>query len=163
MGIVKLRPGCLRARRQDPPRRTSRAEVRGATKADATCLPLSHFGGCRYSHSDSRWGRVGSTGRDMRPANTGVPLRLATRRTGGGTGCRALRGARCERQCSRGRAFAAGAASLILSLIPGRSPSRRRAAGVCGLGGLAPRLAVFHAGKASTLDPQAAFPQQALW
>ena len=50
------------------------------------------------------------------------------------------------------------AASLVLTLF-----GHRRAAGVCGvLGGLALRFAVFHAGKASALDPRATFAQQAL-
>ncbi len=50
------------------------------------------------------------------------------------------------------------AASLVLTLMPGR---HRTAAGVCGvLGGLALRFAVFHAGKASALDPRATFAQQ---
>jgi formate-dependent nitrite reductase membrane component NrfD len=50
------------------------------------------------------------------------------------------------------------AASLVLTLMPGR---HRTAAGICGvMGGLALRFAVFHAGKASALDPRATFAQQ---
>jgi formate-dependent nitrite reductase membrane component NrfD len=53
------------------------------------------------------------------------------------------------------------AASLVLSVIPGKSKTRRTAAGICGaLGALALRFAIFHAGKASTLDPRATFEQQ---
>ena len=53
------------------------------------------------------------------------------------------------------------AASLVLTLIPGRSSTRRRVAGVLGIaGGLALRFAVFHAGKASSLDPRATFEMQ---
>lgn len=54
------------------------------------------------------------------------------------------------------------AASLLLSLLPGESRFRRRASGILGIaGGLALRLAVFHAGKASARDPRATFSQQA--
>jgi formate-dependent nitrite reductase membrane component NrfD len=50
------------------------------------------------------------------------------------------------------------AASLVFTLF-----GHRRGAGVCGvLGGLSLRFAVFHAGKASALDPRATFAQQAL-
>ena len=53
-------------------------------------------------------------------------------------------------------------ASLVLTLIPGESKSRRRLAGLLGVaGGLALRFGVFHAGKASALDPRATFSQQA--
>jgi formate-dependent nitrite reductase membrane component NrfD len=54
------------------------------------------------------------------------------------------------------------AVSLALSLIPGKSDTRRRMAGVCGVfGSVALRFAIFHAGKASALDPRATFSQQA--
>jgi formate-dependent nitrite reductase membrane component NrfD len=50
------------------------------------------------------------------------------------------------------------AASLVLSLLPGRSPRRRIAESLTGTAGaLALRFAVFHAGKASARDPRAAF------
>lgn len=53
------------------------------------------------------------------------------------------------------------AASLVLTLVPGNRNFCRKAAGVCGvLGGLAVRFAIFHAGKASALDPRATFAQQ---
>lgn len=53
------------------------------------------------------------------------------------------------------------AASLVLSLLPGKSKSRRVAGGVLGTAGaLALRFAVFHAGKASARDPRATFRQQ---
>ena len=53
------------------------------------------------------------------------------------------------------------AASLVLSLIPGRSRAKRIAGGLLGTAGaLALRFAVFHAGKASSRDPRAAFHQQ---
>ncbi|HVR96584.1 MAG TPA: NrfD/PsrC family molybdoenzyme membrane anchor subunit [Thermoanaerobaculia bacterium] len=53
------------------------------------------------------------------------------------------------------------AASLALSLLPGRSKAKRRAAGVLGTAGaVALRFAVFHAGKASARDPRATFHQQ---
>jgi formate-dependent nitrite reductase membrane component NrfD len=49
------------------------------------------------------------------------------------------------------------AASLVLTLMPGK----RRLSGILGIaGGLALRFAVFHAGKASSLDPLATFEQQ---
>lgn len=52
------------------------------------------------------------------------------------------------------------AASLVLAIAPGKGPKRRRVSGVLGvLGGLALRLAVFHAGKKSALDPLATFRQ----
>jgi formate-dependent nitrite reductase membrane component NrfD len=52
--------------------------------------------------------------------------------------------------------------TLVLSLMPGSSTRRRRLSGVFGiLGGLAVRMAVFHAGKNSALDPRATFRQQA--
>lgn len=54
-------------------------------------------------------------------------------------------------------------ASLVLTLMPGKKPAARKAAGICGvLGGLALRFAVFHAGKASSLDPYATFGQQSV-
>jgi hypothetical protein len=50
---------------------------------------------------------------------------------------------------------------LSLSLVPGRSSTRRRAAAIAGIfGGLAMRFAIFHAGKASARDPQVSFAQQ---
>jgi formate-dependent nitrite reductase membrane component NrfD len=53
-------------------------------------------------------------------------------------------------------------ASLILTVIPGKGKTQRRAAGICGiLGGLSLRFAVLHAGKISALDPRATFSQQA--
>lgn len=53
------------------------------------------------------------------------------------------------------------AASLVLSLLPGRARSRRTVTGLLGAaGGLALRFAVFHAGRASTRDPRATFRQQ---
>jgi formate-dependent nitrite reductase membrane component NrfD len=53
------------------------------------------------------------------------------------------------------------AASLALSLLPGKSGLRRKAVGVFGTAGaLALRFAVFHAGKASARDPRATFRQQ---
>jgi formate-dependent nitrite reductase membrane component NrfD len=53
------------------------------------------------------------------------------------------------------------AASLVATLLPGRSRRRTVAAGLLGTAGaLALRFAVFHAGKASTRDPRAAFAQQ---
>ena len=52
-------------------------------------------------------------------------------------------------------------ASLILSLLPGRSRSRARAAGFLGTAGsLCLRFAVHYLGDASARDPQAAFRQQ---
>ncbi len=53
------------------------------------------------------------------------------------------------------------AASLAATLLPGRSPRRSLAAGLLGTAGaLALRFAVFHAGKASSRDPHAAFDRQ---
>ncbi len=53
------------------------------------------------------------------------------------------------------------AASLALSLLPGRSRGKRIAGGLLGTAGaLALRLAVFHAGRASSRDPRATFRQQ---
>ena len=55
----------------------------------------------------------------------------------------------------------ATAASLVLSLWPGRSRGRRIAAGVLGTAGaICLRFAVFQAGRASAADPHAAFAQQ---
>ncbi len=52
------------------------------------------------------------------------------------------------------------AASLVATLLPGRSRRRTVAAGLLGTAGaLALRFAVFHAGKASTRDPRATFTQ----
>ena len=53
------------------------------------------------------------------------------------------------------------AASLVLSLLPGRSRRKRLASGVLGsAGGIALRFAVFQAGKASARDPRATFQHQ---
>ncbi len=53
------------------------------------------------------------------------------------------------------------AGSLVVSLIPGQSRSRRKWAGVLGaLGSLAVRFAVHYAGAASARDPRASFRQQ---
>jgi len=53
------------------------------------------------------------------------------------------------------------AASLALSLLPGRSRVKRLAIGVLGTAGaVALRFAVFHAGKASARDPRATFRSQ---
>jgi formate-dependent nitrite reductase membrane component NrfD len=53
------------------------------------------------------------------------------------------------------------AASLVLSLLPGRSRAWRAATGVIGtVGALTLRFAVFHAGKASARDPRATFRPQ---
>jgi formate-dependent nitrite reductase membrane component NrfD len=53
------------------------------------------------------------------------------------------------------------AASAALSLIQGRSKTRRRLSGVLGtLGAISMRFAVFHAGKRSATDPRATFRQQ---
>lgn len=53
------------------------------------------------------------------------------------------------------------AASLVLSVIPGKSRKKRVATGVLGiLGSLALRYAVHHAGVASSRDPRASFRQQ---
>ncbi len=58
-------------------------------------------------------------------------------------------------------ATALTAASLVISLIPGHSRSRRKWAGVLGaLGSLALRFAVHYAGTASARDPRASFRQQ---
>lgn len=49
------------------------------------------------------------------------------------------------------------AASLALTLVPGRGDTKRRLAGALGIaGGFALRYAVFHAGKVSAADPRAA-------
>jgi formate-dependent nitrite reductase membrane component NrfD len=53
------------------------------------------------------------------------------------------------------------ATSLALSLLPGRSKGKRTIGGLLGTAGaLALRFAIFHAGRASTRDPRAAFHQQ---
>jgi formate-dependent nitrite reductase membrane component NrfD len=53
------------------------------------------------------------------------------------------------------------AASLVVSLLPGRSRMKRWASALLGTGGaVAVRFAVFHAGKASAQDPRATFQQQ---
>jgi formate-dependent nitrite reductase membrane component NrfD len=53
------------------------------------------------------------------------------------------------------------AASLALSLLPGRSRVKRAAVGLLGTAGaVALRFAVFHAGKASARDPRATFRGQ---
>lgn len=53
------------------------------------------------------------------------------------------------------------AASLILSLLPGRSRAKRAASGLIGtVGALAVRFAVLHAGKASARNPRATFRPQ---
>ena len=53
------------------------------------------------------------------------------------------------------------AASLIVSLIPGQSRTRRRIAGILGaLGSLCLRFAVYDAGRASARDPRASFQLQ---
>jgi formate-dependent nitrite reductase membrane component NrfD len=53
------------------------------------------------------------------------------------------------------------AASLVVSLLPGKWKGRLVIAGTLGtLGGLAVRFAIFQAGKASANDPQATFRQQ---
>jgi formate-dependent nitrite reductase membrane component NrfD len=55
----------------------------------------------------------------------------------------------------------ATASSLIVSLLPGQTRGKRIAAGVLGtVGALCLRFAVFHAGRASSLDPRATFYQQ---
>lgn len=55
----------------------------------------------------------------------------------------------------------ATASSLVVSLLPGQSRGKRIAAGVLGtVGALCLRFAVFHAGRASALDPRATFRQQ---
>ena len=53
------------------------------------------------------------------------------------------------------------AASLVLSVLPGKSPKRRKLAGLLGtLGSLALRFAVHYASDASARDPRASFHQQ---
>jgi DMSO reductase anchor subunit len=54
------------------------------------------------------------------------------------------------------------AASLVLSLLPGRRTRLRRVVegGLGAVGSLAMRFAIFHAGKASARDPRATFHQQ---
>ncbi len=53
------------------------------------------------------------------------------------------------------------AASLVLSVLPGRSRARRAASGLLGTAGaLTLRFAVFQAGKASARNPRATFGQQ---
>lgn len=53
------------------------------------------------------------------------------------------------------------AASLALSLLPGKARVKKIAAGLLGTAGaIALRFAVFHAGKASARDPRATFRQQ---
>jgi hypothetical protein len=55
----------------------------------------------------------------------------------------------------------ATASSLVISLLPGRTRGKRIAAGVLGtVGALCLRFAVFHAGRASALNPRATFHQQ---
>jgi formate-dependent nitrite reductase membrane component NrfD len=52
-------------------------------------------------------------------------------------------------------------ASLVISLLPGKSRGKRALSGVLGiLGGACVRFAIFEAGKASALDPHATFQQQ---
>ena len=51
-------------------------------------------------------------------------------------------------------------ASLVLSVLPGKSPWKRKAGALLGTAGaIMLRFAVFHAGKASTRDPRATFEQ----
>jgi formate-dependent nitrite reductase membrane component NrfD len=58
-------------------------------------------------------------------------------------------------------ATALTAASLVSSIVPGRSRRRARNAAILGaLGSLALRFAIHHAGKASARDPQASFAAQ---
>lgn len=58
-------------------------------------------------------------------------------------------------------AAALTAASLVVSLIPGQSKTRRRIAGILGaLGSLCLRFAVYESGKASARDPRASFRLQ---
>ena len=53
------------------------------------------------------------------------------------------------------------AASLALSLLPGRSRAKRLAGGLLGTAGaVALRFGIFHAGKASARDPKATFASQ---
>lgn len=55
----------------------------------------------------------------------------------------------------------ATAASLLVSVLPGRSRGKRIVAGVLGTAGaLCLRFAIFHAGRASALDSRATFSQQ---
>jgi formate-dependent nitrite reductase membrane component NrfD len=55
----------------------------------------------------------------------------------------------------------ATASSLVISLLPGQTRGKRIAAGVLGtVGALCLRFAVFHAGRASALNPRATFHQQ---
>ena len=55
----------------------------------------------------------------------------------------------------------ATASSLAIALLPGQSRAKRAAAGVLGtIGAVCLRFAVFHAGRASALDPRATFRQQ---
>jgi formate-dependent nitrite reductase membrane component NrfD len=55
----------------------------------------------------------------------------------------------------------ATASSLVISLLPRQTRGKRIAAGVLGtVGALCLRFAVFHAGRASSLDPRATFQQQ---
>ncbi len=60
-------------------------------------------------------------------------------------------------------ASALTAASLVLSLVPGDSPRRRKARGLLGtLGALGVRFAIVQVGRASARDPRATFePQRA--
>jgi hypothetical protein len=53
------------------------------------------------------------------------------------------------------------AASLILSLWPGRSRKRQLAAGILGtVGSIALRYGIYYAGRVSAQDPRASFHQQ---
>jgi len=55
----------------------------------------------------------------------------------------------------------ATASSLAISLLPGRGRAKRATAGVLGtIGAVCLRFAVFHAGRASALDPRATFRGQ---
>jgi formate-dependent nitrite reductase membrane component NrfD len=55
----------------------------------------------------------------------------------------------------------ATASSLVISLLPRQTRGKRIAAGVLGtVGAICLRFAVFHAGRASALDPRATFHQQ---
>jgi formate-dependent nitrite reductase membrane component NrfD len=55
----------------------------------------------------------------------------------------------------------ATASSLAISLLPGQSRGKRIAAGLLGtVGALCLRFGVYHAGRASSLDPRATFHQQ---
>ena len=54
------------------------------------------------------------------------------------------------------------AATLVLTLVPGRSRWRSRAAGLLGTAGaVCAKFGVFHAGRASAADPRATFAAQA--